>query len=282
VFIVDGQVHIWAASTPERPWPARHAPHQPQPYSKDDLLRDMDEAGVNRAILVPPSWEGERNDLVIEAARLHPDRFGVMGRLDAEAPGAAERLPGWKSQAGMLGLRFTFRRPQLAAPLVEGRLDWLWAAAEQYDIPVMVMVSQDQTQFIDSIAERHPGLRFIMDHMSLTTGQKDEEAFAKLDRLLALARRPNIAVKASALPCYTNDTYPYRKLHPWLRQVYDAFGPRRIFWGTDVTRLPCTYRQAITMFMEEIPWLSEEDKQWIMGRGISEWLRWPVPGSSRP
>lgn len=67
MYIVDGQVHIWAASTPERPWPARHAPHRPVPYGKDDLLRDMDEAGVARAVLVPPSWEGERNDLVLEA-----------------------------------------------------------------------------------------------------------------------------------------------------------------------------------------------------------------------
>jgi L-fuconolactonase len=277
MYIVDGQVHIWAASTPERPWPARHAPHRPVPYGKDDLLRDMDAAGVNRAILVPPSWEGERNDLVVEAARLHPDRFGVMGRFDAEAPDGLARLARWKEQPGMLGLRFTFRRPQLAAPLVEGRLDWLWAAAEKHNLPVMVMVAQSQTQYMDRIAERHPGLRFVMDHMTLTSGEKDDVAFANFDNLLALAKRPNIAVKASALPCYTSDSYPYRKLHPRLRQVYDAFGPRRIFWGTDITRLPCTYSQAISMMTEEIAWLTPEDKAWIMGRGISEWLGWQAP-----
>jgi len=37
-------------------------PDQPVPFSKDDLLREMDAAGVQRAVLVPPSWEGERND----------------------------------------------------------------------------------------------------------------------------------------------------------------------------------------------------------------------------
>lgn len=281
MYIVDGQVHIWAASTPERPWPARHAPHRPVPYGKDDLLRDMDEAGVARAVLVPPSWEGERNDLVLEAARQHPDRFGIMGRFDPEGPDAANVLAHWKEQPGMLGLRFTFRRPQLAAPLVEGLIDWVWAAAEKHSLPVMVMVSQSQTQHIDRIAERHPGLRFVMDHMALVSGQKDEEAFAGFENLLALAKRPNIAVKASALPSYTNDAYPHRKLHPRLKQVYDAFGPKRIFWGSDLTRLP-SYKQAITMITEEIPWLTAEDKEWIMGRGISQWLGWPVPaGESR-
>ncbi|HTE16228.1 MAG TPA: hypothetical protein VK642_14225, partial [Burkholderiales bacterium] len=77
MLIVDGQVHIWAASTPERPWPARHAPHRPLPLGANDLIQEMVVAGVDRAILVPPSWEGERNDLVIEAARLHPDKFAV-------------------------------------------------------------------------------------------------------------------------------------------------------------------------------------------------------------
>jgi hypothetical protein len=103
--------------------------------------------------------------------------------------------------------------------------------------------------------------------MTLTGGQKDDEAFANFENLLALAKRPNIAVKASALPCYTSDSYPYRRLHPRLRQVYDAFGPRRIFWGTDITRLPCTYSQAISMITEAIPWLTAEDKEWIMEEG---------------
>ena len=81
MLIVDAQVHIWAAETPDRPWPAsgRGRAHRPEPFSKDDLLREMDAAGVAGAIIVPPSWEGDRNDLALEAARLHPERFAVMG-----------------------------------------------------------------------------------------------------------------------------------------------------------------------------------------------------------
>jgi predicted TIM-barrel fold metal-dependent hydrolase len=96
----------------------------------------------------------------------------------------------------------------------------------------------------------------------------------------SLAKRTNIAVKATALPCYTKGTYPYRRLHPSIRRVYDAFSPKRMFWGTDFSRLPCSYRQGVTMFTEEIPWLTEEDKQWIMGRGVCAWLNWPLPARS--
>ena len=156
MLIVDGQVHIWAASTPERPWPARHAPHRPVPLGAEDCLKEMAAAGVDLAILVPPSWEGERNDLVIDAARRYPDKFAVMGRLDAEAPDATAQIATWKQQPGMLGMRFTFRRPQLAAPLVEGRIDWLWEAAEKHQIRLMILVTHQQVQYIDRIAERHP------------------------------------------------------------------------------------------------------------------------------
>jgi L-fuconolactonase len=279
MLIVDGQVHIWAASTPERPWPARHAPHRTVPLGADDCLREMAQAGVDRAVLVPPSWEGERNDLVIEAARRHPDKFAVMGRFDAEAPNvneAKDQIATWKNQPGMLGMRFTFRRPQLAAPLVEGRIDWLWEAAEKHQIRMMILVTHDQVRYIDRIAERHPGLKIIIDHMGLISGTKDEAAFAELDKLLAIAKRPNVAVKASGTAGYTSDSYPYRWLHPHLRCVFDAFGPRRMFWGTDFTRLPCTYRQAVTQFTEEIPWLKGDDLEWVMGKGICEWLGWKI------
>lgn len=280
MYIVDSQVHIWAANTPERPWPpGRHQPHRPVPFSKDDLLIEMNAAGVHRAVIVPPGWEGERNGLGLEAARLHPDRFAVMGRIDAEAPSARGLLATWRQQAGMLGLRFSFARPEQQAPLNQGRIDWVWPEAEKAGVPIMLMVTPVQLHLVDGIAERHPGLKLVMDHLARHFGKKDEEAFADLDKLLALAKRPNVAVKASGMPAYTSDVYPYRRVHPYLRRAYDAFGPRRMFWGTDLTKLPCTYRQAVTMFTEELSWFTIEDREWIMGRGLCEWLGWKLPPS---
>ena len=54
--------------------------------------------------------------------------------------------------------------------------------------------------------------------------------------------------------------------------LVDAFGPRRTFWGTDLTRMPCTYRECVSLFTEELPWLKGEDLEWVMGRGVCEWL----------
>jgi predicted TIM-barrel fold metal-dependent hydrolase len=281
VRIVDSQVHIWGANTPERPWPARSHAHRATPWSAAEVLREMDAAGVAKAIIVPPSWEGDRNDLGIAAAREHPHRFAVMGRFDSDAPGAQGQLAGWLRQPGMLGMRFSFHTPLLRQPFLDGRFDWVWGAAERAGLPVMVLLHQAYLDRVEPIAREHPGLRIVIDHLGLVNGEKDAHAFRDLDRLLALARFANVAAKASALPCYTDEPYPYRGLHPHIRRVYDAFGPRRMFWGTDLSRLPCTYRQAITLFTEEIPWLGADDKEWIMGRGVCEWLEWTDPLKGR-
>src|SRR6516162_3141267 len=105
--IVDAQVHIWAANSPERPWPGRSEPHRATPLGKEELLAEMDKAGVGGVVIVPPSWEGDRNDVALEAAAAHPDRFCIMGRFDPDAAGAREQLVEWKKQKGMLGMRLT-------------------------------------------------------------------------------------------------------------------------------------------------------------------------------
>lgn len=277
MFIADAQVHIWAPNTPERPW-AQGNVHRDTPLEAAEVVSEMDAAGVHRAILVPPSLDADRNDLSLAAAQAYPGRFGVMGRLNPDLPDALERVATWKTgQPGMLGLRYSFNKPHMIAALAENRLDWLWQAAERHRLPVMVLIATPMAASIDRIAVRHPGLKIVLDHLGLTQGKYDDEAFAGYEAILALAKRPNVAIKASALPCYTKDRYPYRRLHAPLKRVYDAFGPQRMFWGTDLSRLPCTYRQAIDMITTEIAWLSAEDKAWIMGRGLCEWLDWPLP-----
>ncbi len=278
MLIVDSQVHIWGADTPERPWPQppRSKAQRPVPLTVDVLLQEMDAAGVDRVVIVPPSWEGDRNDLGLAAAKAHPKRFAVMGRIDPKSPSSRGTLATWRKQPGMLGLRFTFHTPILQPLLTEGHMDWIWAEAEKAGVPIYTLVPHSMVHLIDKVAERHPGLKLTMDHMALSSSKKDEECFREFDKFLAIAKRPNVAAKASALPSYTTSAYPYKSLHGYLRQAFDAFGPQRLFWGTDLSRSPIPYRQQVTLFTEEIPWLGAQDKEWVMGRGVCEWLGWKI------
>jgi predicted TIM-barrel fold metal-dependent hydrolase len=276
MFIADAQAHIWAPNSPQRPWVAGREPHRKTALGAEELLGLMDEAGVSRCVLIPPSWDADRNDLVLAAAQRYPQRFAAMGRFDLDAPDAAERVATWCEQPGMRGFRISFSLPRWAEALEASRVDWLWRAAEKAQVRIALMVSQAQLPLVDAVAARFPGLRLVICHLALPTEDKDEVAFRDFDRILPLAKRPNVMVKVSALPAYTSAPYPFLPLLPYVRKIYDAFGPRRMFWGTDLARMPCSYQQAIRFFTTEIPWFSEEDKEWIMGRGFCEWLDWPI------
>jgi predicted TIM-barrel fold metal-dependent hydrolase len=182
----------------------------------------------------------------------------------------------------MLGLRFAFLRKGEETWLTDGTMDWVWAAAERIGLPVGLLApGAAKVRAVGQIAARHPGLKLLIDHMARVRHTMDDSGFADLDELLALAKFPNVAIKASGAPSYSSDPYPYRNIHPYLRRIFDAFGPARMFWGTDITRMPCTLRQCVTMYTEEMPWLKGRDLERVMGRALCDWIGWNLPAPRR-
>ena len=97
---------------------------------------------------------------------------------------------------------------------------------------------------------------------------------AILSDMLRLAKYPNAHAKLSFLATGSAEPYPFRDIHDGLHRIFDAYGPKRFFWGTDITRMPCSYRQCVTLFTEELPWLKGSDLEQVMGQGVCDWLAW--------
>lgn len=272
--IVDAQVHLWKASSPDYPWNPGVKPQLPEPFTIERALPMMDEAGVDRVIVVPPGLN-DVNTYALEAARRYPKRFAVMGRIPLQDPKSAALLPRWKDQPGMLGVRVTFLGKE-AAWLDDGTANWFWPAAEKAGLPVMFLAFGMVSKFAP-IAERHPGLHLIIDHMGVNAIiTKQGRLPQAISDAVALARFPNVSIKMSNLVNGSLEPYPFRDLAPHLRRVFEAFGPRRCYWGTDVTQAHgrATWRQRVTHITETLDFLSESDKDWIMGRAILERLKW--------
>jgi len=270
VKIIDAQVHIWSQTVV----PTSGLHRKVSRFTAEELLSEMDAAGVDAALIHPPlGWDPDANALAVETARNHPDRFAVMGQFRLDDPGNRKLIHGWRKQPGMMGLRWSFLLAEQQKWLDDGSLDWLWPAAEQERLPIAMMGGLFLAKFRE-IAERHPHLRMILDHCGLNRHGRDAEAFIHLDELVALAKLPNVAVKATGAPHYSTEAYPFRNIQDGLHRIFDAYGPKRFFWGTDITRMPCSYRQCVTFFTEELPWLKGKDLEDVMGRSLCEWIGW--------
>jgi predicted TIM-barrel fold metal-dependent hydrolase len=284
--ITDSGLHVWQAPTPDNPWKVEKA-HLPVPMSYEDLRVRMKEAGVDRAILVPPSFAGGRNAYSLEAAAKYPEQFAVMGALKLNKPEAPRILEDFVQQPSALGVRLTFHHEHDESFIRDGTADWFWPVAEKMNIAVMMnapsvskRTGPSVLEDVGGVAKRHPTLRLIIDHMGREKGMKDDKLGLGIAQTFELAKYPNVFVKLTSSPTCSTAGYPYRNIHPHLKRLIEAFGPRRCFWGTDLSsmlsRSTCTYRQAVTMFTEEMDFLSKEDLEYIMGRGLAECLPWPV------
>jgi L-fuconolactonase len=270
LLIVDAQVHIWKGGKAS----AHHLCGRPDPFTANDLQSEMRAAGVDCAVLAPPAWDPNGNEPSLEAAKAFPARFAVTGDMDWPAAPDPARVERWCRQPGMRGLRLIFNTSEKQARLSDGTVDWIWAAAQRADVPVMLLIP-GAVPLVGDIARRYPDLRLCIDHLGIPRGAKNAAAFEHLPQLLMLAGYRHIAVKVGGFPAYsTIDAYPYPSLHGHLRRVYDAFGPQRMFWASDLSRMPCTYREVVTLFTDGVPWLSEADKRLIMGESVCRWLDW--------
>jgi predicted TIM-barrel fold metal-dependent hydrolase len=270
--IVDAQIHIWSGGLP-----SNQAHRQVTSFTAEEAIGLMDEGGIHAAVIHPPSWGARDDEMAVQAVKAYPGRFAIMGKLPLDQPESSKPLVvSWRDLPGNLGLRYGFLRDPERTWLADGTLEWLWSAADQAGIPI-AMLATDSLREIGQIAERHPGLRLTIDHLGGRGGNttlKDDAAMEHMPELVKLGRHPNVAVKATGAPGYSGGPYPFTSMHPYLRQIYDAFGPERMFWGTDISKMPCSWRQCVTMFTEELPWLSERDKELVMGEAVCRWWGW--------
>jgi L-fuconolactonase len=124
------------------------------------------------------------------------------------------------------------------------------------------------------VGRRYPDLRLIVDHAGLRWADRDEAILPSVDELVNLASLRNVAVKVSALPCYVTEKYPFPFLQGVIRRITDAFGPDRVMWGSDLSRLSGDYADWLSVFTETEDFLTPDERALVLGGALSSWLRW--------
>ncbi|MGD9811521.1 MAG: amidohydrolase [Sphingobium sp.] len=278
--IIDAQIH-----QPKPPAPADDLPEEVQLRLSVEIAREaMDSVGVD-ATLVVASLP------YIDACFTHyPDRFiGVetFMKTGAELTEAVERARAdLRLAAGRL-LVTDFRTTELSASFSGGGMDAGFEAAEKIGLPLFLS-THGQTKAMRPVIERHPDLTVIIDHVGVSqhpVSPARDDPWDKLDDLLALAEFSHVNVKLCGLPLLSREAYPFSDVWPYLQRVIDAFGPDRLLWASDYTRLRmaeaggptrnrgCLYSESRDMLLHSNR-LDRDAKAAIFGGTVRRLLRW--------
>ena len=268
--IVDPHVHVWVKD-PRYPY-AKETTEPPARDATPEMLIELMKAnGVERTVLVQYIGYRWDNSYVRDSARKYPQYFCYVGRVNPEDPAAPDHLSRQVGQEGMRGVRLS--------PAGDNRGDWirgplmppLWKRCESLRVPMQILAPITRMPDIAALAENHPGLTVVIDHMADCPVDRP----AELEKLLALARLPRVYVKISHTWSISKQPYPWRDAWDQVKRLHAAFGPQRLMWGTDwpVCLSRTTYDKTLQVVRDEMDFLDAEDKSWILSKTVEK--VWP-------
>jgi predicted TIM-barrel fold metal-dependent hydrolase len=279
--VVDGHTHVWAT------WPYRPGVPDPQTRgSAENLLLEMDAAGVDHAVVVSAEIDGAagNNDHGAAVVAQHPGRLSQLVDVDSHfgpdyhSPGSADRLRAVVERYAPAGVSH-----YLAAEddgwLGSGEGDAFLAAAEETGVVVNLAARPVWGPAIREAARHHPGVTILLNHLGtvmLHPGGLEEALGLVVDD----EDLPNLVVKVSGWAYGTDRPwdYPYADRLAVVRRFHEAWGPDRLAWGSDwPSLLPHhSYRQGRQLLAEHAAFLTPDDLDKVMGGTLARVLRLPV------
>lgn len=285
--VLDAQVHAWYSDRPSRPWVPEYRQthwnlptyliHAGQTNSPDMVRSEMDEAGVDGALLTPIGTYGTNLDMELEAAEEHPDRFQVIGLVDHLSPTVSQDIDA-AAQRGMRGVRMIgMREPERVA---RGEFETVLATCAERGLVVMLSISHPLDPQLPELFKRHSGVVFYLDHLGTgyappILGFRPERPFEHLSIVTSLSDIPNVCLKLTGAPALSRETFPFRDVWGPVKELVSAFGADRVSWGSDFTRVAafCSYWEGVH-YLREMNAFSHEELALIYGQTLMQKTAW--------
>jgi predicted TIM-barrel fold metal-dependent hydrolase len=269
--IIDSHVHVWKKD-PNFPF-AQGAKPPDKDASAEVLLGLMKQNGVERTVIIQVIHYRFDNSYLADVLKRYPTLFHGVARVNPEDPGAPDHLSKLVQEQRFRGVRLS--------PAANASGEWingalmppLFQRCDQLKVPMTLLMPVSRVPDAEKLIEKFPNLTVVVDHMADSPIDKPQE----LEKLLALKRYPKVFVKISHTWSLSKQEYPWRDTHEQVKRLHQAFGPQRLMWGTDwpVSERHATYSQALTLVRDEMKFLNDDDKSWMLSKTIER--VWPFP-----
>ena len=275
--VIDTHTHFY---DPARPggvaWPGKDDTLLYRTVLPPDWQQVAGPCGVTGTIVVEASPLVGDNQWLIDLAAKHPCIVGVVGRLPLGEDGCAALIDRFSKHDTFRGVRV--------------RSDVLQAGFEQpafmRDIErladkglVVDVIGPDVIAAADRLAKLVPRMHVLLEHMAggRIAGTVPDPAW--LDGIERAAQRPNTFLKVSHVlqsGMAEQVVPPAERYEPWLAAVWQAFGDRRLMFGSDwpVSARHASYRAIFDAVQRFVHARGEEAEKWFFAESSKAAYRW--------
>jgi L-fuconolactonase len=234
--VIDAHQHVWDPTPGGYDWLMTDPGPLSRPIGMDEALPELRRAGVDATILVQADDADADTDHMLEVARATPEVVGVVAYVPLHEPAvAAVRLAELRREPLVRGIRNLMHDRADPDWLLRPDVDEGLSLLEEADLPFdAVGVLPRHLESVPIIAERHPRLRIVIDHLNKPPiGLKSREPWWSL--IAGAAEHPLVSAKVSGLYSATPDgaSWTIDELRPFVGRAVDLFGPGRLMYGGD-------------------------------------------------
>jgi predicted TIM-barrel fold metal-dependent hydrolase len=262
--LVDAHVHVWAPDLVAYPLAEgfARADMQPPSFTADELLALCRPLGVARVVLIQMSFYGFDNRYLLDSMARHPGTFGGVAIVDHASPGVVARMRELAAR-GVRGFRLYTSREKAATWEQDAGMKAMWTCGADDGLAMCLLADPDALPIIERMCTAFPKTPVVIDHFA-RIGMRGAVDRGELDRLLGLAKFPQVHVKTSAFYALGKKAPPYDDLGGMIRELRDAYGAQRLMWATD-----CPYQAAeghgyaasLALVRERLDFLSVDDRK---------------------
>lgn len=263
---IDAHHHLWRYSAAEYEWIDGPLTEIRRDFLPADLQCELAAAKVDGTVVVQARQHENETQWLLSCARDTPEILGVVGWARIAAEDFSLRLEKLALEAKVVGLRHWVQAEEdgfLEQPEFNRGIGALRGAGLVYDLLLAERQLEEATRFVD----RHPEQPFVLDHMA-----KPKIAAGELEpwreRIIELARRPNVYCKVSGMVTEANPKkWIPAELRPYLDAVVEAFEPQRLMAGSDwpVCLVGTSYKGWWDLLRVYFAGFSEDERASVFG-----------------
>ncbi len=224
--VVDTHTHCFAGKADARfPYHPRGTYQPDQPTSPEFLLRLMDGAGVDFAVVVHPEPYQDDHRYLEHCLAVGKGRLKGTLLVFCDRPGSMEKLPALAKRLPVVAARIHAFQADRLPPFGKPELRQLWKLASDSGLAVQLHFEPRHAAGFEPLIREFKQTRVIVDHL----GRPFQGAPGEHDRVVRWADFPNVVMKLSSLPPV--DAKEAAELPAVIRKLADAYGAERLIYG---------------------------------------------------